>query len=119
MRKGDLGDKMYISVKGSLGVFIRRKVEPNSVPVAIISEFTAVGDRALRSDDEKRNATMMCLDEGETICLSLTKKDYNQLLNRQVIISKGFRYTFLVKFLTEIFSSWSKAKILDINDKYV
>ena len=120
MRKGDIGDKMYISVKGRLGIFMSRKVDESKVPVAILPEMTAVGDRALRQDlDEKRSATVICIDEDETICLSLTKEDYQQLLGRQIIVAKGFRYTFLVKFLTEIFGEWSKAKILDINDKHV
>ena len=35
------------------------------------------------------------------------------------MIAKGRQFTFLVKFLSEIFQTWSKAKILDINDNYI
>jgi len=35
------------------------------------------------------------------------------------MISKGRRYTFLVKFLPEIFQTFSKHKVLEINDQYI
>ena len=38
---------------------------------------------------------------------------------RQLILEKGKRFTFLVKNVTEIFSSWTKAKILGLNENYV
>ena len=117
MTKGEKGDRMYISVQGKLAVYTKRKVTNESRPVAILEEFTAVGERALRSENEQRTATVVCLED--TTTLSLDKRTFDKLLGRQIIVAKGFRYTFLVKFLGEIFSEWSKAKILDVNDKYI
>jgi hypothetical protein len=35
------------------------------------------------------------------------------------MLEKGKRFTFLAKNVTEIFSSWTKAKILGLNENYV
>ena len=59
------------------------------------------------------------MDPGETICLALEKKDFQELVMRQLVLEKGKRFTFLVKNVTEIFSSWTKAKILGLNENYV
>jgi hypothetical protein len=36
----------------------------DSDPVAIIPEFTAIGERALKNKNDVRSATVMCLDRG-------------------------------------------------------
>lgn len=48
MRKGEEGDKMYISVQGQLGIFLQEypNLETDS-PVAMLGEFKAVGERAM------------------------------------------------------------------------
>ncbi len=35
------------------------------------------------------------------------------------MISKGKRFTFLVKYLPRLFKDWSKAKIMDINERFI
>ena len=117
MRKGDKGDRLYIAIKGRLGINNSAQVSEDEQPIAVIAPFTAVGDKALTSENNRRTATVVCLDR-ETITLSLNKENFSELLGRQIIVSKGFRYSFMVKFLPEIFDDWSKAKILDVNDKY-
>ena len=45
MRKGDEGDRMYISFQGSLGVYLNDNFEED--PIALVHPFKAVGERAL------------------------------------------------------------------------
>lgn len=119
MRKGEEGDKMYISVQGQLGIFLMER--PNFAtdsPVAMLGEFKAVGERAMEQAHDRRSATVVAMNPGETLCLALAKADYRKLVYRQVVISKGRRFTFLVKYLSELFGTWSKAKILDLNEQY-
>lgn len=35
------------------------------------------------------------------------------------MVAKGFRFTFLVKFVTDLFFNWTKAKIMDLNENYL
>ena len=81
--------------------------------------FKAVGERALEKQGDLRTASIIAMDPGETICLALEKKDFQELVMRQLVLEKGKRFTFLVKNVTEIFSSWTKAKILGLNENYV
>lgn len=132
MRMGDLGDKMYFSIRGRLGIFLSKEVEGD--PVAVIPEFSTVGERALKNEDDRRSATVVCLDAGVTHCLSLTKKDYQRLVyvstfisnlhcfhfnQRSHLVAKGVRFAFLVKDIDSLFANWTKAKILDLNENYI
>ncbi len=120
MRRGDLGDRMYIPVKGHLGIWLSPNPDVTKErPVGLKHEFEAVGELALKNDNDRRTATVACIDPGETVCLTLEKQDYKKLVHRQIMIAKGRRFTFLVKFLSEIFQSWSKHKILETNDEYI
>ena len=50
MRKGDIGDKMYISIKGKFGIYLDNTNECLlGDPVATIPEYTAIGERALKN----------------------------------------------------------------------
>ena len=93
MRMGDLGDKMYFSIRGRLGIFLSKEVEGD--PVAVIPEFSTVGERALKSEDDRRSATVVCLDAGVTHCLSLTKKDYQRLVYVSYFISIIYFFIFI------------------------
>jgi CRP-like cAMP-binding protein len=71
MKKGDLGDKMYISFQGSLGVYLNDNLDEH--PIALIAPFKTVGERALERDGDRRTATIVAMDSGETITLALEK----------------------------------------------
>ena len=114
---GDLGDKMYFSIRGRLGIYLSKEVEGD--PIAVIPEFSTVGERALKNEDDRRSATVVCLDAGITHCLSLTKKDYQKLVYRSHLVAKGVRFAFLVKNIDSLFANWTKAKILDLNENYL
>ena len=64
MLKGDVGDKMYISIQGTFGVYLDKSEFLQNDPVAVIPEYTAIGERALKNQNDVRTATVMCLDEG-------------------------------------------------------
>ena len=91
MRKGDPGDRMYVLIKGKLGIYIDDS--PSGLmrdPIAVVEKYKAVGERALKHKDDRRSATVMCLDVGETICLALEKDDYRKL----VYVSIIFKFIF-------------------------
>ena len=35
------------------------------------------------------------------------------------MIAKGFRYAFLVQYYDDLFASWTKTKILDLNENFI
>lgn len=120
MWKGDPGDKMYISIKGRMGIYLGVTQEVlTSQPIAIVPEYTALGEKALKNDDDVRTATVMCLDGGMTECLTLDKESYQSLVNRSILIAKGFRYAFLIQYYDELFATWTKTKILDLNENFI
>ena len=119
MTKGQVGDKMYVTIQGRVAIYLKVHATMQDSPVAILPDHSAVGDKALTNDNDKRSATVIAIDKGDTICLTLEKDDFKRLMQRQMILSKGVRFTFIVKFLNEIFHDWTKAKIMDINENYV
>lgn len=81
MWKGEIGDKMYISIKGKFGIYLDVTNEClNNDPVAVVPEYTAIGERALKNKNDVRTATVMCLDPGHTYCLTLDKESYQTLV---------------------------------------
>ena len=77
MYKGEVGDKMYISIQGKFGIYLDSSKESLlNDPVTVIPEFTAIGERALKNKNDVRSATVVCLDRGETLCLTLDKESY-------------------------------------------
>ena len=82
MHKGDLGDKMYVILRGQLGVYMKKNpiIKVDS-PVAVLGQYHVVGERALKTDKDIRSASVAALEEGgKCICLSLGKQDYQKLL---------------------------------------
>ena len=73
---------MYVSVKGRLGVYIQDS--PSDLikqPAHIVDVYKVVGDKSLEHANMPRNATVTCLDEDETICLVINRKDYKKIIN--------------------------------------
>ena len=90
MRKDDPGDRMYIPVKGHLGIWLSRDPDVlREEPIAMVHEFEAVGERALKDDKDRRSATVACVDSGETVCLTLEKADYKKLFNVSILLYKN------------------------------
>lgn len=81
MRKGDVGDRMYIPVQGHLGIWLNSHPDFNTEePIAVVHDFESVGERALKNDNDRRTATVACIDKEETVCLALEKSDYKKLV---------------------------------------
>lgn len=78
MRKGDEGDRMYISFQGSLGIYLKNDFSED--PVAIVQPYRAVGERALEKQGDLRTATIVAMED--CICLALEKKDFQDLVAR-------------------------------------
>ena len=81
-----------------------------------MNRFSVVGNKALNEDNNVRTATVKCMDEGKTACLTLKKEDYKKLVLRQIIINKYQSFEFMVKCVPELFIQWNKSKIMDMND---
>lgn len=77
MRKGEPGDRMYVSLQGHLGVYIK-DYRVGQEPDAIIGEFKAFGEKSLASN-EPRSATIVA--QVDTLCLSLDRSSYKKLLS--------------------------------------
>jgi CRP-like cAMP-binding protein len=72
MKKGDIGNEMYVSIKGRLGIYLE-DFDLKKQPAHIVEEFNVVGEKSLEYSNVPRNATVVCLDEDETICLEITR----------------------------------------------
>lgn len=110
---GDPGDKMYFSIRGRLGIYLSKEVHGD--PVAIIPEYSTVGDRALKHEEDRRSATVICLDLGTTHCLSLSKENYQKL------VFVGINYFFIFIFILyhlEITSYCKRIQICIFGQKY-
>ena len=80
MRKGEIGNEMYVSIQGKLAIYLE-EYDKNKQPAHIVEEFNVVGEKSLEYSNVPRNATVVCLDEGDTICLEITRKDYKRIIN--------------------------------------
>lgn len=74
MLKGDEGDCLYILYEGEVNIYVN---DLSHVTVTLC-ERQVFGERALVTD-EVRGATVVA-KTSDVVCLSLTKKDYNQIL---------------------------------------
>ena len=81
---GELPDKMYLLVKGSVGIFLptNRSNDPNF----IIQENELFGEMGV-IENEFRMATARCLVESEII--SITKEEFNKRVNNSDVFVKG------------------------------
>ena len=85
MRKGEIGNEMYVSIKGKLGVYLEN-FDIKKRPAHIVEEFNVVGEKSLEYSNVPRNATIICLDPEDTICLEITRQDYKRIINVSYMI---------------------------------
>lgn len=120
IRKGEVGDRLYVSVQGVLGLYLNDSPKDlKKDPAALIKEFAVVGEKSLKYPKEKRNATVVCMDHHETVCITMARHDFKKLINRQTLIAARKRFQFLSKHVPELFDSWSRAKIMELNETFV
>jgi len=81
---GELPDKMYLLVKGSVGIFLPTNETKN--PNFIIQENELFGEMGV-IENELRMATARCLEESEII--SITKEEFDQRVNSSDVFVKG------------------------------
>ena len=83
MRKGESGDRMFVSLRGTLGIYIN-EYNSDRIPDALIGEFKAIGETSLNTN-EPRTATVVA--QVESLCVSLDRVSYKKLLNVSQLIS--------------------------------
>lgn len=81
---GELPDKMYLLVKGSVGIFL--PTNETKKPNFIIQENELFGEMGV-IENELRMATARCLEESEII--SITKEEFDQRVNSSDVFVKG------------------------------
>ena len=118
MKRGDIGDRMFVSIKGSLGVYIA-DYHPGLLPDALIKEYKVVGERSLEMKNDTRNATIVAMEKKGALCLSLDRDSYSQLIKNKNIADKEKRFKFLTTFCTEVFKEYNPIKIREINDEFM
>ena len=83
-RVGESPDKMYLLVKGSVGIFL--PTNETTKPNFIIQENELFGEMGV-IENELRMASARCLVESEII--SITKDEFNQKVNESDVFVKG------------------------------
>jgi len=81
---GELPDKMYLLVKGSIGIFL--PTNETNTPNFIIQENELFGEMGV-IENELRMATARCMIDSEII--SITKDEFNQRVNNSDVFVKG------------------------------
>lgn len=81
---GELPDRMYLLVKGSVGIFL--PTNETNKPNFIIQENELFGEMGV-IENELRMATARCLEESEII--SITKEEFDQRVNSSDVFVKG------------------------------
>ena len=81
---GELPDKMYLLVKGSVGIFL--PTNETNKPNFIIQENELFGEMGV-IENELRMATARCIEECEII--SITKKEFDERVNQSDVFVKG------------------------------
>lgn len=81
---GELPDRMYLLVKGSVGIFL--PTNETKKPNFIIQENELFGEMGV-IENELRMATARCLEESEII--SITKEEFDQRVNSSDVFVKG------------------------------
>ena len=81
---GELPDKMYLLVKGSVGIFL--PTNETNKPNFIIQENELFGEMGV-IENELRMATARFLFESEII--SITKEEFDQRVNNSDVFVKG------------------------------
>ena len=83
-RVGESPDKMYLLVKGSVGIFL--PTNETTKPNFVIQENELFGEMGV-IENELRMATARCLVESEII--SITKDEFNKKVNESDVFVKG------------------------------
>ena len=81
---GELPDKMYLLVKGSVGIFL--PTNETNKPNFIIQENELFGEMGV-IENELRMATARCLVESEII--SINKDEFDKRVNNSDVFVKG------------------------------
>ena len=81
---GELPDKMYLLVKGSVGIFL--PTNQTHKPNFIIQENELFGEMGI-IENELRMATARCLVKSEII--SITKDEFDKRVNSSDVFVKG------------------------------
>ena len=81
---GELPDKMYLLVKGSVGFFL--PTNETKKPNFIIQENELFGEMGV-IENELRMATARCIEECEII--AITKKEFDERVNKSDVFVKG------------------------------
>ena len=81
---GELPDKMYLLVKGSVGIFL--PTNETKKPNFIIQENELFGEMGV-IENELRMATARCLADSEII--SITKDEFDKRVNNSDVFVKG------------------------------
>ena len=81
---GELPDKMYLLVKGSVGIFL--PTNESNKPNFIIQENELFGEMGV-IENQSRMATARCLEDSEI--LSITKKEFDERVNASDVFVKG------------------------------
>ena len=81
---GDSPDKMYLLVRGSVGIFL--PTNQTNEPNFIIQENELFGEMGV-IENELRMAAARCLEECEII--SITKEEFEERVNKSDVFVKG------------------------------
>lgn len=68
-----------------MGIYLE-EYNPNNQPAHIVEEFNVVGEKSLEYINVPRNATVVCLDMDDTICLEITRQDFKRIINVSVYL---------------------------------
>ena len=83
-KAGDAPDKMYLLVKGKVGIFLPKN--DSKSPNFVIEENELFGEMGV-IENELRMATARCIEECEII--SITKKEFDERVNQSDVFVKG------------------------------
>ena len=80
-KAGDLPDKMYLLVKGKVGIFLPKN--DTKKPDFVIEDNELFGEMGV-IENELRMATARCIEECEII--SITKKEFDERVNSSDVL---------------------------------
>ena len=83
-KAGDLPDKMYLLVKGKVGIFLPKN--DTKKPDFVIEDNELFGEMGV-IENQSRMATARCFEDSEF--LSITKKEFDERVNASDVFVKG------------------------------
>jgi CRP-like cAMP-binding protein len=109
-RSGEIGDKFYVILSGTVKVLVTNKEDESTTEVAKLGEGSSFGEYALLYN-QPRMASVLCISETELAVLS--KQSYLQILGK--IDNK--RIEEIVSFLKNfpIFKNWGKNSLVRVS----